>query len=228
MPANAGYNSIWCGYTFTEHARAGYTGVSATVTLPTTLSSSNPAGALASVWVGMGPAINQIGVYLGYDSTKTGGVGAAAWTWWIPGAGERWDQSAYPTGAGDSLTFTMELTSTNWVMTMVNNTQDWSYTEVMSVQATNLNSWNTSATSPYPPTTPSWVFPQNSAVVIVEKESAALPDFGAITFTGITTTPPYSQQPPNPVFAVNAAINDYPGAFNPDTGTFTIHWNGYS
>jgi hypothetical protein len=223
VPPPVSYNSIWCGYTFTEHAAAGYTGVSATVTLPSTLPST-PSGAIGSVWVGLGPAINQTGVYFLYNAAKTGGVETAPWSWWIPGAGERWDESAWPSGAGDSLTFSVQvINSANWVMTITNNTRSWTYSETMSVHATNLNSWNTAATTPFAPTTPTWNWPQNSAVVIIEKEGAALPDYGSIAVTGVTTTPAYTQAP-EPVFCVNAAIDDYPGPFSMAAGAFTFYW----
>ena len=220
-------NTIWCGYKFSEHAAAGYTGVSATVTLPSTLPAT-PAGALCSVWVGLGPNINQTGVYLGYNAAKTGGVDAAPWSWWIGAAGERWDENAYPAGAGDSMTFTMELTAANWLMTMVNNTRHWTYTEVMSVRAANLNFWNTGPSSPYAPTTPQWVFPQNSAVIIIEIEAPNLPNFGSLNFTGITTTPAYTAAPAAIMAARNTDILDYPGPFNMADGSFTLYWHAFN
>jgi hypothetical protein len=226
MPSPVSYNTIWCGIKFTEHAAAGYTGVSATVTLPSSLPST-PAGALCSVWVGMGPSINQTGVYLGYNAARAGGVDSSPWSWWIPGAGERWDETAYPAAAGDSMTFAMQLTARDWVMTMTNNTQSWSYTEFMSVHATNLNSWNTAATTPFAPTTPQWSFPQNSAVVIIEKEAASLPEFGTMNFTNVTTTPAYTTAP-EPVFTIGTGVDDYPTPFNQAAGSFSIVWNAFS
>ena len=39
-----------------------------------------------------------------------GNAWSRPWTWWLPGAGENWNASAFPTATGDSLTLTIELT----------------------------------------------------------------------------------------------------------------------
>lgn len=216
----------WSGYQFTEHAS--YTGVSATFSLPVTMPAVAKSTALASVWVGMGN-VNQVGVYLAYDASAVNGVYTSPWSWWIVGAGEIWDETAYPAQSGDSLTLSMTLSAADWVMTMTNNTQSWSYTETMSVQATNVNSWNTLGTTPFGVTTPAWIYPVPTAEVIIEKELQT-PDYGSITFTSITTVPPISGAP-MPIFTLGSGdICQYPGPFTATggTGTFTEYWNSAS
>ena len=81
-------------------------------------------------------------------------------TWWLPGAGEQWNQDAFPTAAGDTLTLTVEVTSENWLMTIANNTQGWTYTEVKSVLAVNIGSIHNNGAGPV-----FWPFPLASATL---------------------------------------------------------------
>jgi hypothetical protein len=225
-PEPVDFQPAWGGYVWNGPS---FTGISATFTLPATMPAVSQSTALVSVWIGLGN-VNQVGVYLGYSASETGGVYTSPWSWWIFGAGEIWGEGTYPAGAGDSLTLSMTLTSTDWYMTMQNNTRDWTYTEVMSVLATNLNCWNIASTSPYAATAPGWIYPVTTAEVIIEKEASQAADYGSITFTSVTTTPAITQQPV-PVITVNTDIDQYPGPWNPGTGSggsFTMYWNAPS
>jgi hypothetical protein len=216
VPPYGSANSIWAGYQFTEHASVGYTGVTATFTIP-----SLTGGDYNSIWVGMG-GVYQCGIYQTYDTSYPGNSISRPWSWWIPGSGELWNQNAFPTAAGDSLTLTMELTSANWLMTITNNTEGWTYTEVKSVLAVNIGSIASGGTGPA-----SWPYPVNHAEVIIEKESAEVANYGSLTFTGITTTPPVTQAP-EPTFSADTSINQYPGPYNIASGSFTLYWNAYA
>jgi hypothetical protein len=204
----------WGGYVFSEHGS--YTGISATFTLP-----ELSGGDYNSVWVGLGN-VYQVGVYQTYDTSFPGNAWSRPWTWWLPGAGENWNQDAFPTATGDSLTLTIELTAADWLMTIANNSQGWTYTEDKSVLAVNLGSVSDNGAG-----TPFWPYPLTTAEVIIEKESSELADYGSVAFTAITTTPAATQAP-QPILTANAAIDQYPGAFDLADGSFTLFWNGYS
>ena len=211
------YPPNWGGYQFNEHPS--YTGIAATFTLPSSMPAVSTNTALATVWVGLGN-VNQIGVYLGYDATYAGSVFTSPWSWWIPGAGEIWDENTYPAHGGDSLTLAMDLTGSYWNMTMTNNTRSWSYTDKMAVLATNLNSWNISGGTA---STPAWIYPLNTAEVIIEKEASEVADYGSITFTSITTVPAAGTAP-TPVFTVNTYTDQYPGPYSLSGSSFTMHY----
>jgi hypothetical protein len=212
----------WGGYQFTEHSS--YTGISATFTIPAL---SGEAGALASMWVGLGggnyDAIYQTGIYASYNTGSSGNNASSCWSWWLPGAGELWNTTAYPTAAGDSLTLTIQLTSVNWLMTITNHTEDWTYTEVKSVLAINVGSIQNGGAGPT-----AWPYPSETASIIIEKEgSDPNPDYGSVEFTSVTTTPAISAAP-NGIITVNTDIDQYPGEFNLGSGSFTMFWNGYT
>jgi hypothetical protein len=212
----------WGGYQFREHSS--YTGISATFTIP---SLSGEAGALSSMWVGLGggnyDAIYQTGIYASYNTGSSGNNDSSCWSWWLPGAGELWNTTAYPTAAGDSLTLTIQLTSTDWLMTITNNTEDWTYTEVKSVLAVNVGSIQNGGAGPT-----AWPYPSETAQIIIEKEgSDANPDYGSVEFTSITTTPAIVTAPFG-ILTLNTGIDQYPGEFNLGSGSFTMTWTGYT
>lgn len=210
----------WGGYQFREHSS--YTGISATFTIP---SLTGESGSLCSMWVGLGggnyDAIYQTGIYASYNTGYTGNNMTTPWSFWLPGAGELWDTASYPTKAGDSLTLTVQLTPANWLMTITNNTESWSYTEVKSVLAVNIGSIQNNGAGPS-----AWPYPSETAQVIIEKEGADTnPDYGSVAFTSVTTTPAIVTSP-YPILTVNTGIDQYPGQFS--GGSFTMYWNGYS
>lgn len=207
VPAPAGTQPGWGGYQFAEHAS--YTGITATFTIPDVTG-----GAYDSLWVGLGN-VYQCGIYQTYVSGDPGGSWTRPWSWWFPGAGEEWNQDDWPTAAGDSLTVTVQLTASDWLMTIANNTQGWAYTEVKSVLAVNVGSGG----SP-----PAWPYPLSTAQVIIEREVPDLPAYGSVTFTGIATVPA-ATQPPAPLLTVNTAVNQYPGAYDLAAGAFTMYYN---
>jgi hypothetical protein len=207
-------SGIWGGYVFNEHAS--YTGITATFTIP-----ACSGGDFNSVWVGLG-GVYQVGLYQTYDTSYPGNSWTRPWTWWLPGAGEEWNQNSFPTAAGDTLTLTVEVTSQNWLMTITNSTQGWTYTETKSVLAVNIGSIHDNGAG-----TAFWPFPLTPAEVIIEKETTELANYGSVTFTAIATTPAATQAP-YPVFTANAAVDQYPGAFDLTDGSFTIYWNAYS
>lgn len=221
VPAPAGTQPGWGGVVFGEHSS--YTGITADFTIPSSLPAES--GDLVSIWAGIGN-VYQCGIYMAYDSAKPGGVSTSPWSWWLAGAGELWDATAYPTGAGDSLSLSIEVTGANWLMTIANATQGWSYTEVKSTLCLNLGTWAT--TSGGAQSSPGWIYPVGSAEVIIEKEGAGTTtDYGSITFTNVTTTPPATVAPSS-LFTVNTAVDQYPGAFDVANGSFTMHWNAFS
>lgn len=210
----------WGGYVFNEHSS--YTGISATFTVP---SLSGETGSFGSVWVGLGN-VYQVGIDLDYDTSETGNVFAGCWSEWVPGPYEQWDTTAYPVKAGDSLTVSMELTATDWLMTISNATQDWSYTEVKSVLAVNIGQLENAPSGPA-----FWPYPCATAEIIIEDEgdeadpAQGNPDYGSVEFTSITTTPAIVDAP-QPLGTVNTDIDQYPGQFT--SGSFTMHWNAYT
>ena len=194
----------WGGYV--DYGSAPYTGISATFTVPAL---SGESGALCSIWVGLGN-VKQVGIYCGYAAGAAGNAACNPWTWFLP-AGELWKSTAYPVSAGDALTLSLAVAGSYWNASIANATAGWSYTQVKSIQAANIGN--------------SFPFPLTSAEVIVEKAgSSALPDFGAITFTGITATPPVSMAP-QPLAIVNTQIDAVPGPFS--NGSFTLTWKAY-
>jgi hypothetical protein len=207
-------SAIWGGYVFDEHAS--YTGITATFTIP-----ACAGGDFNSVWVGLG-GVYQVGVYQTYDTSYPGDSWTRPWTWWLPGAGEEWNQDYFPTAAGDTLTLTVEVTTQNWLMTIANSTQGWTYTETKSVLAVNIGSIHDNGAG-----AAFWPFPLTPAEVIIEKETTELANYGSVTFTAIATTPAATQAP-YPIFTANAAIDQYPGAFDLTGGSFTLNWNAYS
>ena len=214
LPPPAQLLAGWGGYVFSEHGS--YTGISATFTLP-----ELSGGDYNSVWVGLGN-VYQVGVYQTYDTSFPGNAWSRPWTWWLPGAGENWNASAFPTATGDSLTLTVQLTGTDWLMTIANNSQGWTYTEDKSVLAVNLGSVpGSGAGSPF------WPYPLTTAEVIIEKEADELAGYGSVAFTAVTTTPAATAAP-EPVLTANTAIDQYPGAFDLADGSFTLYWNGFS
>ena len=214
LPPPAQLLTGWGGYVFTEHDS--YTGITATFTLP-----ELSGGDYNSLWVGLGN-VYQVGVYQTYDTSSPGNAWSRPWTWWLPGAGENWNAAAFPTAAGDSLTLTVALTGTDWLMTIANNSQGWTYTEAKSVLAVNLGSVHDNGAGP-----PFWPYPLTTAEVIIEKEADELADYGSVAFTEVTTTPAATQVP-EPILTANTAIDQYPGAFDLADGSFTLYWNGYS
>lgn len=202
----------WGGYLFDEHPA--YTGVSATFTIPEV-----SGGQYDSVWVGLGN-VYQVGLYQTYDTSQPGNSSTRPWSWWLPGSGEQWRASAYPTSAGDLITLAMELTDDSWLMTITNNTQGWTVTERKSVLAVNIGSINNNGAG-----TAFWPYPVRTAEVIIEREDVELPNYTSLTFTGITTTPPVSEAP-SPIFTVNETVDQYPGSYS--EGSFTMIWHGYS
>ena len=206
----------WGGYVFDEHASVGYTGITATFTIPPL-----SGGDYNSIWIGMGN-VYQTGVYQTYSTSYSGNSASRPWSWWLPGSGEQWNAAAYPTAAGDTLTLTMQLTSTDWLMTIDNVTEGWSYTEVRSVLAVNIGSVNDDGIGPA-----FWPYPVKTAEVIIEKETTELANYGSLAFTSITTTPA-ATLPPYPIFTASTAIDQYPGAYNLASGSFSMYWNNYS
>jgi hypothetical protein len=204
----------WGGYVFGEHAS--YTGITATFTIPTV-----SGGEYSSIWVGLGN-VYQVGIYQTYDTSYPGNSWTRPWSFWLPGAGEDWNQAAFPTAAGDTLTLTMQLTSADWLMTIQNHTEDWTYTEVKSVLAVNIGSIQGLGAGPA-----TWIFPAGSAEVIIEKETTELPDYGSLAFTSIATVPPASAVPA-PYITVGTAIDQYPGPYNVASGSFTMYYNAES
>lgn len=214
LPGGSTTQPGWGGYVFYEHAS--YTGISATFTIPTVTG-----GEYDSIWVGLGN-VYQVGIYQTYVSGDPGGSSTRPWTWWLPGAGEAWNQAAFPTAAGDQLTLAMQLTSTDWLMTISNNTEGWTYTEVRSVLSVNLGSINDDGAG-----NPVWPYPCGGAEVIIEKETTQLPAYGSVAFTSVTTTPPATVAP-QMIFTVNGNVDQYPGPYNVANGSFTLYWNAYS
>jgi Domain of unknown function (DUF4082) len=216
VPPPAELQTGWGGYVFNEHAAAGYTGITATFTVP-----SLSGGEYDSVWIGMGN-VYQVGIYQTYNTSDSGNAANRPWTWWLPGAGEAWNAAAFPIAAGDTLTLTMQLTAENWLMTIGNVTEDWSYTEVKSVLAVNIGSIADNGAGPA-----IWPYPVLTAEVIIEKETTELPDYGSLLFTEVTTTPAATRLP-YPIFTAAGGIDQYPGPFNLASGSFTMNWNAYS
>lgn len=216
IPPGGAVQPAWGGVVFSEHSATGYTGVSATFTIPMLAG-----GQYHSVWVGLGNII-QVGIYQTYSTSYAGNSTSRPWTWWLPGAGEAWNAAAYPTAAGDTLTLSVQLTSADWLMTISNATRGWTYTEVRSVLAVNIGSISNNGAGPA-----LWPNAPGQAVVIVEKTTTQLPAYNELAFTQVTTTPAATRLP-YPVFTVNTSIDQYPGAFSLAAGSFIMYWNNYS
>jgi hypothetical protein len=207
----------WGGYVFDEHPS--YTGISATFTIPPCAG-----GQSVSIWVGLGN-VYQTGIYYSYDTSSPDNVDTWCWTEMLPGGGYEWLAGSYPTAVGDTLVLSMELTATQWLMTIQNVTEGWTFTDVKSVSSVNIGSIFNNGAGP-----PKWIFPLTSAEVIVEDENhAECPNYGTIAFTEITTTPAATQVP-YPIVTVNAEIAQYPGPFTLEdgTGSFDMVWNSYN
>jgi len=209
MPSNGGG---WGGYVFKEHSS--YTGVSATFTIPAL---SGEAGALSTIWVGLGN-VYQTGIYISYDTGSSGDDACRPWSWWLPGAGEDWKQASYPTASGDSLTLTMNLNATGWLMTITNHTQSWTFTEVKSILAVNVGSLRNPSGPGF------WPYPCSQAEVIIEDEGTNA-DYGTVTFTSITTTPAAVATPQPLASAPSGTITQYPGPYS--NASFTMNWNAF-
>jgi hypothetical protein len=217
-PGSNRFQPAWGGYAFIEHSS--YTGVSATFTIPSSVPANTDA--FISIWVGLAN-VDQVGIFLDYEASKSGGVNTYPWSWWLPGAGELWDPVTYPTGSGNSLTLSISVSDTYWYMTITNNTLGWTYTEAKSVLGLNRGSVNNDGAGPV-----EWIYPANTAEIIIEKESTyQTVNYGTITFTDITTTPAISAAP-DPLFTVNTNIDQYPGIFNLSNGSFSMIWNNYA
>jgi hypothetical protein len=218
--ADGNYSSIWGGCIFSEHAS--YTGITATFTIPS-VTGTDSGGEVTSIWVGLGD-VYQTGLYQTYDTSYAGNSWTRPWSWWLPGAGEDWNQAAFPTAAGDSVTLTMQLTAADWLMTIANNTEDWTYTEVRSVLSVNLGSIQNNGAGPA-----FWPYPMTQAEVIIEKETGLLVDYGSVAFTNIATVPAAGVAP-LPLLTVNADIDQYPAAIVLSGGavSFTMHYNATS
>ena len=215
IPPGGNIQPAWGGVVFTEHEAAGYTGISATFTIP-----GLGGGQYNSVWVGLGN-VYQVGIYQTYSTSYAGNSTSRPWSWWLPGSGEQWKAAAYPTAAGDTLTLSIELTAADWLMTIGNATEGWSYTEVRSALAVNIGSISDYGAGPAV-----WPNP-GSAEIIIEKETTELAAYGELAFTEITTVPPATRAP-YPVFTVNADIDQYPGAYSVAGASFVMYWNNYS
>lgn len=223
-----GAGNTWGGYIFTEHPS--YTGVTATFSLPSSMP-ANPNGNICSVWIGLGN-VYQTGVYLSSNTGFAGNVSTSPWSWWFGGgggAGELWSASAYPTGAGDSLSLSLTVDGSYWYATMANNTRGWSYTEVKSVLGLNASTWGYDGTTGAP-TGWGWIYPVPNAEVVIEQEGGPpnqLPDYGTITFTSVTTTPAIVRDPAVQftVPTATTGITQYPGPFDHATGSYTMYWN---
>ena len=182
----------------------GFTSVTAAFTVP---SLTGQAGSLCSIWVGLGN-VKQTGIYLAYNTGDSGNAAANPWTFFLP-ASELWSTTYYPVKAGDALTLTLSFDASYWYAEITDVTQGWAYTEKKSIQAAEIGGG-----SPFPLTT---------AEVIVENENTNLPDFGSVTFTGITSSPAFTS--PMPIAIANAAIDAVPGPFS--GGSYTMTWNAY-
>lgn len=214
IPSPVSYQPGWGGYVFNEHSS--YTGITATFTIPS-LSSNQ----YDSVWVGLGN-VYQVGIYQTYNTSYSGNSVSRPFTWWLPGAGESWNQVSYPTAAGDVLTISVQLTSQDWYMTITNTTQSWTYTDVKSVLSVNIGSINNDGAGPSV-----WPYPVGQAEVIIERTGVPLPDYGSVAFTNIQTTPAIASLP-EPVYTINTVIDQYPGVFSLTGNSFTMYWNGAS
>jgi len=213
------------GYQFLEHTS--YTGISATFTIPSSMPVNTSSD--CSVWIGVAD-IYQVGIFMSASSGYTGNVNTSCWSWWFGGgggAGELWSTTAFPTGAGNSISLTLDCDGTFWYAIITNHTQGWSYTEVKSVLGTNVGCVSYNATTGVPSTW-GWIYPVGNAIVGIEQELPyQLPDYDTIPFTSISTTPAISNNP-IPVFSVITStdgFNQYPGPFNKSAGSFTMYWN---
>ena len=189
------------------------TSVTATFTVP---SLTGNAGALCSIWVGIGNVF-QTGIYSAYNTGSPGDNDPyPTWTWFIQGNGASnlFDAAPWPVAAGDSMTLTLALAGSFWVATQVNSTEGWSYVNSVPVQAVGI-------------VTSAWGYPFNTAEVIIEKEgSANLPDYGSLTFTSIATTPAIVPGDINYITTVNTNTDQTPGTYS--GGNFTMTWNNFA
>ena len=208
----------WGGYVFTEHSS--YTGISATFTIP---SLSGEAGALCSVWVGLGN-VYQTGIYLSYNTGFTGNADTSPWSWWIPGAGELWNHHLLPHGRR-GLADAHHPADRDRLAD--DDHQQHRGLDVHRGQVRPGDQRRVASRTP-PPDPRCGLTRSPRRKIIIEKEgSDANPDYGSIAFTSITTTPAISVAP-NGILTVNTGIDQYPGQFNLGSGSFTMFWNGYT
>lgn len=202
----------WGGMVY-QATNAPVTSVTATFTVP---SLSGNAGALCSIWVGIGNVF-QTGIYSAYNTGFPGNNSPLpSWTWFIQGNGASnlWDEPAWPVVAGDSMTLTLALSGNFWVATQTNNTESWTYVNQVPVQAVGI-------------VTSAWGYPFNTAEVIIEKEGASnLPNYGSLTFTNIAATPAIVPAAISYVTTVNSSTDQTPGTFS--GGNFTMSWDAFS
>lgn len=219
--ACAGKQPGWSAYVFNEHPS--YTGVSASFTVP----SLTGGGQSVSLWVGLGN-VQQIGLYLTYDTSSPGNNSIFYWDTFLPsGQWEIWSMVHYPIEAGDSMSMAMTMPDTgHFNMIVTDTTQGWTFTEVYSVLNINAS---------LPPG--GWIWPLASAEVIMEDEDGAVPDFGSVDFT-VTTTPAINLTSALPLISGGGtsapapddnAISQYPGPITLNgngSASFTNYWNG--
>ena len=212
MP-QAGGGGSWSGYNWEPEQcpLGGYTGISASFTVPAlTGPAPSPAGFGFTIWVGLGNANPQTGIYCTWNTGKPGNNAISNWTF-FDGGSETWDATAYPTAAGDALTLSVVQGSQYFYITQANATQAWSYTEQKSIQAVATGGTGL-------------VVPKNVAQVLLESEggnSSVTPDFGTVTFTAATASPTPLGPPVPWVYVLNDIVS-VPGAYS--GGTFTLTW----
>lgn len=204
----------WGGLLFTNKTvPAGFTAISATFTIPAL---TGHAGALCSVWIGIGN-VQQTGLYLAYDATKPGNCHASPWTWYLPAA-EIWDETTYPYQAGDKVTLSLAHDDDYWYVTQANHSRGWSFTEQKSIQAANIG--GVAGDGEY-------LFPPAGAEVIIEKEGGNdLPAYGTLEFDSITLTPSTGTYARCLTNYTGSQENQQPSLFTGDS--FTMLWEAYS
>lgn len=211
---NTGTQTGWGGVVFSQPSEP-VTSITATFTIPTL---SGETGAVCSIWVGIGNVM-QTGIFCYYVSGASGNNEFldSPWTWFLsnqtaPGTNCIWDTSTFTLAAGNELTLTFSYDETYWYSTQTNHTAGWSYTQQATIQSVNLGN-------------DTWNFPYPNAEIIIEKESAALPNYGTLVFSDVATTP-----------AINTSYITYVDTVNTDTdqtgvysnGTFTMTWENYA
>jgi hypothetical protein len=209
----------WGGYEFTEHSA--YTSVSATFIVPTITAAKTTGLGAVSVWVGLSGlnTVYQTGIDIFANQATFPNQG---WATYLPGGGSDWSPTKFPADPGDSITMTAEINSESWLMTLVNNTKGWTYTDVKSFLGINVGSYGVNGNSFWP-----YYLPTAEVIVEFEATSSSNPeyaDYGVITFTNISTTPPISQPPQPLVTVVGTDIGQYPEPFNLGSRSFSMIW----
>ena len=203
----------WGGIVF-NCATGPVTACAGTFTVP---SLSGEDGSLCSIWIGIGNVM-QTGIYSQYYTGSPGDNDPyPSWTTFIDGSGggaiQFWSDSRSVT-AGDSVTLEMTLEDDYWTCTQTNSTAGWSYSNVTSCRAVSIV--NTQ-----------WSYPFNQAEWIIEKEgSSYLPDYGTLTWTGMSSTPSIDSSSLSYVSTVNTSTDQTPGTYS--DGEFTMTWHAYS